>query len=161
MIKFAPTSKTYVVKTNRETIGLVTVACAMTFALAYAVHSRPVPSVPPVNQEWTGQLADLAVPTTIVKEPLRSADLVVPQSQLALPAMPAKPVVKRGCDEPCPKTPLPPRRDAVKAIAPIHVAAQKDTGFLTTLNPLNHVPDAVTRPFSYAGDVVAGWIKRF
>ena len=163
MTYFARASKSFVIRANRETIGLVVAACAVTFALAYAVHSRPAPVAPAQErrQDWTGELADLGTPDAASHETLRSADLVVPQAQLALPALPAKPVIKKGCDEPCVKAPLPPRRDTVKALPANQVAARKDAGLLNRLNPLSHVPDMVSRPFNYAGDVLSGWIKRF
>ncbi len=163
MASFTRASKTFIIKANRDTIGLVAAACAVTFALAYAVHSRPLPATPVHQQQqgWTGDLADLGTRDAASPEPLRSADLVVPQAQLALPAMPAKPIARKGCDEPCLKAPLPPRRETVRAGTPIREAAHKDAPLLSRLNPLNHVPDVVTRPFTYAGDMVSGWIKRF
>jgi hypothetical protein len=160
MTYFARASKSVVIRANRETIGLVAAACAVAFALADAVHSRPAPTASGQQhqQDWTGDLAELEAPETKSQEPLRSADLVVPQADLALPTMPAKPVARKGCDEPCVKAPLPPRRAAATAT---RVAAKKDAGFLDNLNPLNHVPDMVSRPFNYAGNVVSGWIKQF
>ena len=162
MTCFARASKSVVIRTNRETIGLIAAACAVAFALDYATHARPAPVVPSQQrqQDWTGDLADVAAPGVALQEPLRSADLVVPQAQLALPAAP-KPVAKKGCDEPCAKVPLPPRHDVAKISPSIPTAARRDAGLLNTFNPLNHVPDVVSRPFNYAGNVVSGWIRRF
>ncbi len=178
---FANASRTVVFRASRDTLGLVVVAATMTFALAYAVHSRHDPQAPAstlpaqaqlptpsaqAQQPWAGHLAEVVPSAAIIpSEPMTSASLVVPKSQLALPAAPAK-LKPRGCAEPpCQaKAPLPPTRQQQTADAgKIEPAREPKKTLLGTLNPLNHLPEmsAVGRPFAYAGNAVSSWIKRF
>ena len=162
MSYFANASRTIVIKANRETIGLVLAASAMTFAIAYSVHSKPTPvATQAQQQDWAGDLAELAPQKLASTESMSSADLVVPNAQLALPSVPVKQATKRGCDEPCLKVPVPPRRETAREVSPILAPRTKEPSLLTRLNPLNHVPKVVKQPFNYAGDMVSGWIKRF
>ena len=191
MGSFASASRTIVIRASRDTLSLVAAAATLTFALAYVVHSKhdaQLPVAAPAalqqpgqplqtqlqqaqqkpQQDWAGHLAELVPPTdTMPSEPMSSASLVVPKSQLALPALPGKPAAKttRPClDQPCAaKAPLPPLRrqpaDVRKADAP--PAPRKN--LLGMLNPLTHLPDVsvIGRPFVYAGGAVTGWFKRF
>ena len=177
MANLAGTPKKVVIRTSRDTLGLVVAASAMTFALSYAVHSKhdaPSPVSAPQVQEattqpqedWAGHLADLsAAPAPAPIEPMTSASLTVPKSQLALPTAPklvAKP------PRPCAEAPCAVKTAAVAA-AKHQVATAGDSprreqqrSLIGMLNPLNHLPDmsAVGRPFTYAGGTVAGWFKR-
>ena len=177
MVYFAKASRTVVIRASRETIGLVAAASAMTFALAYAVHSKQQPQgfgapapVAQQQQDWTGHLADLTPTSTEAApaEPMSSAALVVPKSQLALPSMSVRPLARpRVCgDGPCPAKPgAAAARRMADADAPgkgSHAGESKNT-LLSRLNPLNHLPDVsvIARPFAYAGNTLSGWIKRF
>ena len=176
----ANVSRTVVLKAKRETVLLVCAATSLTFALAYAIHSKPEadphPATEqvlqkPVGQVWAGQLASLA-PDGVAPsaaEPMSSASLVVPKSQLSLPSVVVvrSPVRPRTCEEtPCAtKAPLPvrPLRNQAAAAQPTDPVRQANRpGLMATLNPLNHLPDATTlrRPFSYASDTVSGWFHR-
>ena len=184
MANLAGTPKKVVIRTSRDTLGLVVAATAMTFALSYVVHSKhdaavlasasaPGPaatlqsqdaSAQP-KQDWAGHLADLsAAPAPATGEPMTSASLTVPKSQLALPAVP-KPVIK---PRPCPEAPCV-AKPASAAAAKRQVASagelpkhEQNNSLIGLLNPLNHLPDmsAVGRPFTYAGGAVTGWFKR-
>ncbi len=119
---------------------------------------------------------------------MTSASLVVPKAALALPpAQPASSAPRATkplpCDaQPCPArsaAPLPPARQKLAAVdaepakanpAPAQAPISKSTQTvkehekrfaLSDLNPLPHLPDAVRRPFSYAGTKISGWIDRF
>ena len=181
----ANASRRVVIRANRETIALVLGACALTFVIAYELRGRAtepssttIVAAAPPQQDWTGNLADVpqnATTTAPAAEPLSSDSLTVPKSQLALPPTPAKAKV-RPCDlgpVPCATgtatakiaAPVPPVRKQA-ATAPTMVAqakAENDHGLMSTLNPLNHMPEMSTikRPFIYAGDTVSGWFKRF
>lgn len=166
------------IKARRETIGLVAAASAMTFALAYAVHSKQaqVPSAPTARlqqQDWMGHLAEVAPRTeTAPPEPMSSAALVVPKSQLALPSTPTRPPAKpRPCeDRPCAAKANAQATAARRQIAAAESAStgkserDRESGksLLGTLNPLNHLPDMsmIGRPFAYAGNTVSGWFRR-
>lgn len=180
MAIFANASRTIVIRAHRETVGLIVAASALTFALASAIHSRqpPAPSAPTAvqrqPQDWTGHLADVAPRTeTVPAEPLSSAALVVPKSQLALPTTPASPLVRsRNCvDTSCAtkangRVPLARRQIAAAVSAATEKSDRAPTekkSALAALNPLNHLPDmsAIGRPFTYAGGTISGWIKRF
>lgn len=54
-------------------------------------------------------------------------------------------------------TAAPPRRIAAAA-PPVR---QREASLVEKLNPLNHLPAAVTRPFASASDTIVGWVKRF
>ena len=176
MAHIAGTPKTIVIRTSRETLGLVVAATAMTFALSYAVHSKhdsPVAAAAPPTreavaplQEWAGHLAEVApAATPAPSEPMTSASLTVPKSQLALPATPklvAKP-------RPCPEAPCAVKTASVPTAAKRQVAVvgeqprgEPKTSMIGMLNPLNHLPDmsVVGKPFTYAGGTVVGWFKR-
>lgn len=172
----ANTPRRVVIRANRDTLALLGGACALTFVIAYGVHRRSAVSPPEMesaaeHQGWTGHLAEIEPMATAdaKPEPLSSESLTVPKAQLALPVSPVKPK-GRPCESSVPclsrsSTPvvLPVRRQ-VPATRASHTASQQnDNGLLHALNPLNHMPDmsVVKRPFTYAGDVVAGWIKRF
>ena len=186
MASFAGASRKIVIRTSRDTLGLLAAATAMTFALSYAVHSKhdPLVAAPaPVaqdaspRQDWAGGLAELtpAVAPTPA-EPMTSASLTVPKSQLALPTVP-KPVAKpRPCLDPqCAAKAASASASSASASSamassatPHHLAATQDRhqhdskGMIGMLNPLNHLPDmsVVARPFTYAGGAVTGWFKR-
>jgi hypothetical protein len=179
MAMFANVSRTVVIKAKRETVLLLVAASSLTFALAYAIHSKPEADLHPVEQVqqkpapqiWAGQLASLApdhVPSPAA-EPMSSASLVVPKSQLSLPvvAVVRPPARVRACDDAscAAKTPLPVRPVRAQAAATQSAAVARTPGkqgLMATLNPLNHLPDATTlkRPFSYASDTVSGWFHR-
>lgn len=167
-----------VLKARLETVLIAIVAGGLVLGVAYTGRSRspePVQSDPgaaePGKPDWTGKLADLGPDQTPKMQPLTSASLVVPKSTLALPAKTkaaAKSTPKPCADEAC---------DAAKATAPTVAGREKDKvvasanrepaakapsgDLLKRLNPLNHIPDAVRRPFALAGDTVSGWIKHF
>ena len=99
MASFAGGSKSIVIRTSRETLGLVAAATAMTFAISYAVHSKHDAQVAAQasiqvalvaedatpQEDWAGHLAEVtpaAAPTPT--EPMTSASLTVPKAQLAL-----------------------------------------------------------------------------
>ncbi len=172
-----PPRRPIVLKASRDTLVLLAAAGAMTLALAYSVHNRPVAEGPSTTQasagEWAGQLAELP-PTQAAApaqtEPLSSDALTVPKAAMALPiapraALPAKP---RTCDSaPCPLpakttaaagTPMALPRRATNPSAP---ARLREASLVDKLNPLNHLPAAVTRPFASASDTIVGWVKRF
>ena len=123
----AKVSRSVVIRTSRETLALALAACAVAFALAYAVHSRPdvsnvgvpkprVVSLTPAAsthevsagasstkgeplRDWTGHLAEVAPATaTVPAEPMTSASLVVSPSQLPPVTSPARPIGKRPCE---------------------------------------------------------------
>ncbi len=186
MASFAGASKTIVIRTSRETLGLVVAATAVTFALATAVHSKheadisaPAPlqqvelAAPEASpqEDWAGHLADVtpaAAPAPA--EPMTSASLTVPKAQLALPMVPKTLPKQRPCVEP--------QSCALKALAAASSsqaaghrqamaaeraqAAREHHSLIGMLNPLNHLPDmaTVSRPFTYAGGAVTGWFKR-
>ena len=183
MSNIVSASKTVVIRTRRDTLGLVVAASALTFALAFSVHTKRdrlplppaqetqlqlAPPTAPEQQDWAGHLAELKseVPTA-PSEPLSSAALVVPKSQLALPPAPRAARSTRACaDGPCStiaRTPTAPtRRPMVAADAKGDQPTKPKKSLLGMLNPLNHLPDVsvVSRPFTYAGGTVAGWFKR-
>ncbi len=190
MASFASASKTIVIRTSRDTLGLVVAATAMTFAMAYAVHSKhdaqisaqaaaqaPAQQSALVAQDaspqevWAGHLAELtpaAAPTPA--EPMTSASLTVPKAQLALPMVPKTLPKPRPCLEPQPcavktlaaASSLVLTHHQIASAADRAQAARANHSLVGMLNPLNHVPDmsAVGRPFTYAGGAVAGWFKR-
>ena len=176
MANIVGTPKKVVIRTSRETLGLVVAATAMTFALSYAVHSKhdaPAPVAAPATQEaalprqdWAGHLAEVSPAVAPApSEPMTSASLTVPKAQLALPAVPklvAKP-------RPCPESPCAVKAAPSAAAGKRQVAAageqprhEPKKSLIGMLNPLNHLPDmsAVGRPFTYAGGAVTGWFKR-
>lgn len=172
MADFANAPSRIVIRTSRETIVLCVAACAMTFALGYAVHSKHGPGETPraVTQDWTGHLADVAPVVAASSERITSASLVLPKEQLALPKIDMRPLANlRFCDgESCrakPLAPLPPARQDAGPREPVKVAYHEEQesrpGLLSRLNPLNQVPAVIRKPFAYAGDTVSGWIKRF
>ena len=170
------TPRRIIIRANRDTLALIGGACALTLVIAYGVHGRPDNVAPPkaaptvAHQEWTGHLADVqpvATPADAKPEPLSSDLLTVPKAQLALPVAPPKPKVK-SCDSatPCtakPAVPVPPVRRQVAAAPSLATPQKADNTLLHNLNPLNHMPDmaVVRRPFTYAGDTVVAWFKRF
>lgn len=168
-------SRKVVLRTSRETLLLVAGACGLTFAIAYAVHSRPLQTIaapqPTEQQAWAGQLADIgtSTPAKRVTEPLTSASLTVPKSQLALPAAAKVSVVKpRSCENGSSCAPkataasLASTRPAAAGTAILPPNRKiEETGVMARLNPLNHVPDVVRKPFVVAGEAVSGWLKRF
>ncbi len=124
----AKAPRSVVIRASRETIALALAACAVTFALAYAVHSKSdvtkldvaKSDVGPVTQatssiravpakgspiegaqtrEWTGHLADIGPPAAVAPgEPMTSASLVVSPSQLAPVTAPTRPTARRVCE---------------------------------------------------------------
>ena len=119
----AKASRSVVIGISRETLALVLAACAVTFALAYVLKSRPavepaartslstsssLPADPSVQGssvqglpvwEWTGHLAEVAPPAVPAQtEPMTSASLVVSPSQLPPVAVPTRSTGKRACD---------------------------------------------------------------
>jgi hypothetical protein len=189
----------FVVRARRDTLVLVATATLVTFALASAIHSRPpvasaLPSaaapasVVPVHQSWAGDLDDRAVDAAApaaARAPLTSASLVVPASDLALPKVSVRPLVRlNGCaGAPCPPlrnqaTLRRPGRAMVVARAPFDERSFRSDPFLegraapprrqrhdliARLNPFNHLPDVrhFARPFTYAGDAVGSWFRSF
>lgn len=174
-----PPRRPIVLKTSRDTLMLLGAASALTFGIAYSVHSHPAPvaSERPASVgasgQWAGQLAELspnqaAAPAST--EPLSSAALTVPKAAMALPVAPrsvASPAKPRTCDGgPCPP-------QAKASTSPVSAASTRRTVSATTstrvreaslverLNPFTHLPDAVRRPIASAGDTIAGWVKRF
>ena len=185
MASFTGASKPIVIRTSRETLGLVVAASAVACALAGAVHSKhdtqtaaaaPVQQVASVAQDaspqevWAGHLAELtpaAAPTPA--EPMTSASLTVPKAQLALPLpmVPKSPAKPRPCVEPQPcalkaLAASPQAAARRQAIAAEKAQAREHRSLIGMLNPLNHLPDmaTVSRPFTYAGGAVSGWFKR-
>ena len=171
-----PPRRPIVLKASRDTLVLLAAAGTMTLAIAYSVHNRPVSESQGTEQvaagEWAGQLADLSPSQAAAPapaEPLSSDALTVPKAAMALPVAP-RPALSarpRACDG----TPCPPsvkaasgaaaaptlRRQAVAALP----ARVREASLVERLNPLNHLPAAVTQPFASAGDTIAGWVKRF
>ena len=190
MAGFASASKTIVIRTSRDTLGLVIAATAVTFAMAYAVHSKhdalasaqaPAQQIAHGAQElaqdaspqevWAGHLTEVtpaAAPTPA--EPMTSASLTVPKAQLALPTVPKALPKLRPCVEPQPCALKALAASSSPALAHHQVATAADRAqaarehhnLIGMLNPLNHLPDMTTvgRPFTYAGGAVAGWFKR-
>lgn len=160
-------TRTIVLKMRRDTVVLLVAVTATTVALSSAIHSRPARQTAVSQQHWTGQLADVApaeAPRADV-EHLTSASLVVPTSELALPQVPVRALVRlRGCDgQICaPRVPTPVRRPET---ASAHRAGPRHAppSLMSRLNPLNHLPDVtrISRPFAVAGDTVSGWFRRF
>ena len=177
---------TVLLKAKRETLVLLASVAAMTFAVSYVVHKRPIAeqaSVPVQHQVWAGQLSDVSTDTAVVKqaEPMTSASLVVPTSAVALPApqtppraipaptvKPAKPCEGAACTI---KAGGPSKQ--VATLAPVNGPTPNQTlgattkanrkeslSLLTKLNPMNHLPDAVRHPVDYANDTFSGWMKR-
>ncbi len=153
-------------KANRETIVLIAVACAMTFALSRhagtpeVAAEKPAAAVVP-DQVWTGRLAEVAPAASVPpREPMSSASLVVPKSALALPATPRKTPVKVA-------VPVPPTRTQMagntQAASVEPDRSSHEDGLLHSINPMNHLPDmsSVGRPLAYAGETVAGWFRHF
>ena len=171
-----PPRRPIVLKASRDTLVLLAAAGAMTLAIAYSVHNHPAAEGPNMAQvtggEWAGQLAELspnAVAAPAPSEPLSSDALTLPKAAMALPT-PPKAVTStksRTCDGvSCPATSktiaanaavAPPRR--IAAAAP--PAPLREASLVEKLNPLNHLPAAVTRPFASASDTIVGWVKRF
>ena len=184
MSNLASASRTVVIRASRDTLSLVAAASAMTFALAYAIHTKhdrlipaPLPALetraPEPQQDWAGHLAELAPATAAApSEPMSSAALVVPKAQLALPPLPK---ASTKSMRPCPpdascvpiakaptSSPAAPPRRLVAAADKANAADKPGKTLVGMLNPLNHLPDmtAVGRPFASAGGAVAGWFKR-
>ena len=191
MSSVLPPRRSIVLKANRDTLVLIAAASAMTLAIAYSVHTRPAPATlqrqtggttteQAAAGEWAGQLADLSpsqVASTTPAERLSTAALTVDKAAMALPAAPRPAAVllakPRICDgAPCP----PPAKAAVAGTAapalgaaaatpPRHPSAgappAREASLVEKLNPLNHLPEMVKRPFASAGDTIAGWIRRF
>lgn len=181
MSSLVPPRRTIVLKTSRDTLVLLAAASAMALAIGYSVHNRPPADATPASEqvaagEWTGQLASLApseAAKTAPAEPLSSDALTVPKAAMALPAPPrpaTAPAKPRLCDGlPCP----PPARTAAAATvigapAPArkptgatHPQPIREAGLMDRLNPLNHIPDMVKRPFASAGDTIVGWVRHF
>ena len=186
MASIASVSKTIVIRTSRETLWLVAAATAVTFAMAYAVHSKhdaqvAAPAAAPAaliaqdatpQEDWAGHLAEVTpAGTPTPAEPMTSASLTVPKAQLALPMsmVPRVAARPRPCFEPQPcalktlsasSTQAPPHRQAAgEEKAP---ATRPHRSLVGMLNPLNHLPDmsTVSRPFTYAGGAVSNWFKR-
>lgn len=169
-----PPRRPIVLKASRDTLVLLAGATALTLAIGYSVHSRPTPdpAVTTVEQtaagEWAGQLAGLppaAKPNP--SEPLSSAALTVPKAAMALPAPPrAAPPAAATAVKPrlCDGTACPPAKLAAAPAAAVRRPAPapvREASLMERLNPLNHLPDMVKRPFASAGDTIAGWAKRF
>ena len=177
MSSVVPPRRPFVLKASRDTLVLLAAATGLALAIGYSAHNRPMPDIAKqateqaVAGEWTGQLAALA-PTdataTAPSEPLSSDALTVPKAAMALPTPPRPATPKpRPCDgASCPTpartagavtaTPTPNRR----APAP-HLQPVREASLMERINPLNHLPDVVKRPFASAGDTIAGWVRRF
>lgn len=170
-----PPRRFVTLKADRDTLWLLVAASGMTLALAYAVHNRPAAAVASMEQvaieRWAGELASpqpsgAASPAT--PEPLSSAALVVPKAAMVLPAVPAITVAPFPARlRPCERAPCgAPVKVAAAVPAPAQRAATpsrptREASLADTLNPLNHIPDLVKRPFVTAGDTIAGWVRRF
>ena len=132
--------------------------------------------------EWAGQLADLSSnqgTLTTPTERMSTATLTVDKAAMALPAaprpVPALSTKPRTCDgSPClPSTKAATTGSTTIAVAPAlgvattslrrapAVAAARQASLVEKLNPLNHLPEMVKRPFASAGDTIAGWVKLF
>ena len=176
MSSVLPPRRPIVLKASRDTLVLLAAVGAMTLAIAYSVHNHPAAGGPSTEQvavgEWAGQLADLSpspVAAPAPSEPLSSDALTLPKTAMALPAIPkavtsTKPRICDGVS--CPTIAktiagnaavAPPRR--IAAAAP--PARLREASLVEKLNPLNHLPAAVTRPFASASDTIVGWVKRF
>ena len=178
MTTVPPPRRPVVFKANRDTLVLLAAATAMTLALGYSVHNHPPvesrdrAAEPPAVGEWAGELADLSPSQTTVAapaEPLSSDALTLPKAAMALPVAPRPPAPAkpRSCDGvPCPSpakvaavsSTTPPARQPAPAVHPAQV---REATLVERLNPLNHLPEVVTRPFAVAGDTIVGWVKRF
>ena len=180
-----PTRRIVVLRASRDTLTLIACTIGVTLALAYAVRQHPasVAATPaPALQVWAGQLAEVspdpAVP--LRPEPMTSESMVVPKAAMVLP--PAQPLPHPPGRTPCDGAacsakvsgvPVPPARQRVAALdpaaapklgaepaQPARPPRDKRIG-LSDLNPLHHLPDAVRKPFSYAGNKISGWIDWF
>lgn len=176
MSSVLPPRRPIVLKASRDTVVLLAAVGAMTLALAYSVHNRPAPAPPAQTTagEWAGQLAELPSPQAAAPapaEPLSSDALTVPKAAMALPVPPRTPAAvvaakPRACDgAPCPALPAAKTAAALPAAPSRRPAAPpaplREATLVETLNPLNHLPAVVTRPFASAGDTIAAWVKRF
>ncbi len=170
----AKAPRSVAVKTKRDMVAPVLGLCAVTFALAYVVHSEVdtsrsglpqpgivsarSPSVPDGGstdrgapaKEWTGHLADVVPAAGAPAEPMTSASLVVSPSQLPPVTGPGRTAGKRACEgAPCTKAgapvPTPPSRPATSGAVPVAAnAAPQDRGWPANINPFNHLPDTAT-----------------
>ncbi len=179
-----PPRRSIILKANRDTLVLIAAAGAMTLAIANSVHTRPAPATlqgqtggttteQAAAGEWAGQLADLTpnqVASTAPAEPLSTAALTLDKAAMALPASPrpapALPSKPRICDgAPCPPPVKAAAAGTAAAAPPRHPPAvtppAREASLVEKLNPLNHLPEMVKRPFASAGDTIAGWVKRF
>ena len=174
MSSVVPPRRTIVLKADRDTLMLLAAASGLALAIGYSVHSHPAPqdqgqAIEQAAGEWAGRLAELPPPAAInpAVEPLSSDALTVPKAAMALPVAPrpAASAKLRICDGAlCPAAakvatnaaPAPIRRPAAPRAHPLREASLMDR-----LNPLNHLPEVVTRPFASAGDTITSWVKRF
>ncbi len=169
-----PPRRPVVLKASRDTLVLLAGATALTLAIGYSVHSRPATDTAFATAEltaaggWAGQLAELSpAAKPNLGEPLSSAALTVPKAAMTLPVPPriassttAAAVKPRLCDGPaCP--PAKPAAAPGAAVRRPATPALREASLMERLNPLNHLPDMVKRPFASAGDTIVGWAKRF
>lgn len=153
-------------------LALSGAAMAVVLALVYA---EPVPKRGaqigglPVQEIWTGSLDGAATDGEPSTGPLTSASLVVPKSQLALPAktktftpraVTAKPCVSPACQ---PTTTVARVATPPASYAMVEPVPQTEpaSGLMARLNPLNHVPVSVRSTLAGAEDTMTGWFKRF
>ncbi len=164
---------------RRELIALATVVSAAAFVLIWHHHTGTTKTA--AGSGWVGQLpADTA--SEIQGMPvLTSSSLVVAPADLALPAIATEPAkLRNACDSADQACIIRP----VTVVAPIKRIAPPDLSRATTLKRveqphrvdvastqaeksrsfdlLDHLPTAATlgRPFTAAGSLVSGWIKR-
>ena len=164
---------------RRETIALAALATVATLAL---VHERQPRGAAGTAAGWFGQLPAEASTGLPAVAPLTSSSLVVSSAELALPAIPAAPArVRDACDSAdnsCVIRPLavaaPVKRVGVPAEAPRAPTSKRAVGMPKPepvvqasskerpFNLLDHLPDASTlgHPFSAAGSLVSGWVRR-
>ena len=167
---------------RREWVAVVAVVAMTGLAWTCFEGPRTVKQASPA-QGWVGELAVTAASGSSEAKPLSSSSLVIPSTELALPAVAKAPLqVKNACDsadDRCAVRPLavvaPSRRQASATDGQARPVAVKRAPEVQTvslasppaekkfsLNPLDHLPDAATlgRPFEAAGSMVSGWVRR-
>ena len=171
-----PTRRVVVLRASRDTLVLIACTVGVTLALSHAVRHRPAPAPEAQQQVWAGQLAGVSPDAGGKAEPMTSESMVVPKATLALPIPPKTGGKTQPCDAPpCQikaAVPVPPTRQklAMADPAPAQPARPADATQpkdhdkrfgLSDLNPMRHLPDAVRKPFNYAGTKISGWIDWF
>lgn len=137
-------------KANRDTLVLLACTVAVTLALSYGVHRRPVSPLPqPAQRDWAGRLADVLPDLASMPEPMTSDSLVVPKAALALPAPPA--ALPRAANKPqtCENPPCP-----AKTAVPLPPTRQKLA--TTGVDSGKPVPEAAAAKAGAAKSVATG-----